>query len=166
MMSRMSRWTMALFTMSLVFQIASSADVGADSSRQRPQCTITGTAGDDEVITGTRGPDVICGRGGDDQIFARQGADIVYGGPGTDVLVGRSGKDRLYGNRGFDFISGKGRRDLLSGGRGKDCLAAEDSVGGDIVEGGPRKDYYSDDPGDVIRSAEVPSLRHCPVILD
>jgi Ca2+-binding RTX toxin-like protein len=163
-MMMMTRPTMALLTISFVLQTA-LCDIGAASPRDRSRCTIIGTYGTDEEITGTPGPDVICGRSGDDQVFARQGADVVYGGPGNDVLVGRSGRDRLYGNRGSDSIIGKGHRDVHAGGRGIDCLAAEDEVAGDVVQGGPRKDHYSDDPGDVIVSAEVASLRRCPAIV-
>jgi Ca2+-binding RTX toxin-like protein len=161
----MTRRAIALLASSLALQTALYVEIGAASPRERPRCTIIGTHGNDEEITGTPGPDVICGRGGDDQIFARQSADVVYGGPGNDVLVGRSGRDRLYGNRGSDSIIGKGHRDVHAGGRGIDCLAAEDGVSGDVVRGGPRKDHYSDDAGDVIVSAEVTSLRRCPAIV-
>jgi Ca2+-binding RTX toxin-like protein len=121
---------------------------------QRPDCTIMGTAGDDEDLRGTPEPDVICGFGGRDQIFARQGADVVYGG---------RGRDQLFGGRGDDTIIGRGGLDLHSGQGGRDCLAAEERTRrdrGDVVRGGlGRRDHYSADPGDLIFTAEVPNLR-------
>ena len=133
-----------------------------DPAAQRPDCTITGTPGNDDDLRGTPKPDVICGFGGRDQIFARQGADVVYGGRGADSLVGRSGRDRLYGGRGDDMIIGRGGLDLHSGQRGRDCLAAEEQTRrdrGDTLRGGRGRDHYSADPGDLILTAEVPNLR-------
>ncbi|HVE92603.1 MAG TPA: hypothetical protein VNE62_09960 [Actinomycetota bacterium] len=64
-------------------------------------------------ITGTRGPDIICGSrfgdsinglGGADVIFAYGGNDAVNGGTGADYIDGGTGRDALRGGPGRDRI--------------------------------------------------------------
>lgn len=152
--------------------LASSSASGEESS-QRPECSITGTNGDDE-LRGTSGPDVICPRGGHDHVFARGGDDVLFLGPGSDYFDGGRGDDRIYGGRGGDVgDGGRGNdriffqwghdevaedyygADLYSGGSGNDRLCSADGEGNDRVIGGPGRDYYSADDGDVVRSVEV-----------
>ena len=53
-----------------------------------PQCTITGTAGQD-ALTGGPGVDVICGLGEADHLVGNGGNDYLIGGAGNDILDGR-----------------------------------------------------------------------------
>lgn len=101
-----------------------------------PQCTITGTNGDNFLV-GTTGRDVLCGRGGNDTIDARAGGDVVRGGDGNDFIIGRSGADKLYGDAGNDDID------------------AVDGSGGDTVYGGAGRDVCRIDPGDRAFGCEV-----------
>lgn len=68
-----------------------------------PRCTISGTAGDDELV-GTEGNDVICGLGGDDDVRGGRGDDVLLGGTGNDDLEGGWGNDELYGDSGDDDL--------------------------------------------------------------
>lgn len=145
---------------------------GTESSH-RPECTITGTdAG--EQLRGTTGPDVICAGGGKDAVSGRGGDDVIYGGGGNDWIEGDAGDDRIYGGPQSDYLFGKrgddrlfgqnGRdvlfgetfgADLLVGGRGRDDLRAYDGKSDDRLYGGPRRDRYDADAGDVLRSVEI-----------
>jgi glucose/arabinose dehydrogenase len=65
-------------------------------------CTVLGTPGNDDNLTGTPGADVICGMGGNDQLFGLGGNDLLSGGAGNDRLVGGPGGDVLQGGDGPD----------------------------------------------------------------
>jgi Ca2+-binding RTX toxin-like protein len=64
-------------------------------------CTITGTAGNDN-LTGTEGDDVICGLQGRDSLTGLGGNDRLEGGQGKDTLAGGRGNDILDGGDGTD----------------------------------------------------------------
>jgi Ca2+-binding RTX toxin-like protein len=150
--------------------------VGAPASAV-PRCfgqvpTLIGTAGDD-VLKGTRGPDVIWAGDGDDTVQAGAGADLVcggdgndfihlgrgsdrskggvgsdgiFGGAGADVLVGEKGADGLSGGPGRDVLRGQRGHDVLSGGDGDDRLAG--GPGSEILNGGDGDDRLLGGPGD------------------
>ena len=80
---------------------------------------------------GTRGDDVLRGKGGD---------DALKGGKGDDKLVGRGGDDRLEGGAGRDVLKGGGGDDKLKGGGGADRLI--DGPGKDVLFGGPGADRF------------------------
>jgi Tol biopolymer transport system component len=69
-----------------------------------PQCTKTGTTGNDNLV-GTAGRDVICGLGGNDTINGAGGNDIIVGDTGNDTLIGGAGNDILNGGGGIDTVS-------------------------------------------------------------
>lgn len=69
-----------------------------------PDCTQTGTAGND-VISGTEGNDVICGLGGRDTLKGLGGDDVLRGGDGNDTLMGGPGDDTLEGGSGMNTVS-------------------------------------------------------------
>jgi Ca2+-binding RTX toxin-like protein len=83
--------------------------------------TMTGTGGDD-VLVGTRRPDVIMGLGGDDVISGGDAEDVICGGTGDDRLEGDNGADVLSGGFGDDELSGGNGDDRLTGGPGSDEL--------------------------------------------
>lgn len=104
------------------------------------------TAGDDLVRAGA-GDDVIrCGRGddivfagaGDDRVFGQHGRDRLFGGPGSDRLAGESGADRLHGGPGPDRLFGGSGADLLLGSTGADAVFG--GPGRDRIRGGPGRD--------------------------
>jgi len=76
------------------------------------ECTIEGTAG-------TRGDDVICGRGGYDVLIGQGGDDTLLGGRGWDVLLG------VDGARGNDALDGGKERDVCVGDRGDKRTSCE-----------------------------------------
>ncbi|MFL5766779.1 MAG: calcium-binding protein [Actinomycetota bacterium] len=120
------------------------------------RCAISGTSGAD-VLVGTDGPDVICGRGGADLLTGRAGDDLVLGAGGADRLNGGNGNDRLRGGSGGDSVVGGKGSDRIDGGSGADvCLSAFDrTLGNDVVVGGPGRDAYVADHGDVANGANT-----------
>ena len=105
---------------------------------------VTGSAGRD-VLRGTAGADVIEGFGGDDLIWGHAGNDDLDGGPGDDRLDGRAGADRIDGGPG---------RDRLYGGAGPDRVRARDGTG-DVVKGGPGRDWARFDRFDLLIAVEL-----------
>lgn len=72
-------------------------------------CTVEGTEGND-VLRGTRGPDILCGFGGNDRLYGFGGDDVLLGGDGQDRLFGGWGDDVLDGGPGIDrCIAGSGQ---------------------------------------------------------
>lgn len=86
------------------------------------------------TITGTKGVDVIAGRGGNDTIKGLGGADLLCGGSGNDTLLGQGGKDVLLGGPGSDKLAGGSGADSLYGDDGNDSL--EGGKGADRCVGG------------------------------
>ena len=98
------------------------------------QCTITGTAGPDE-IAGTDSDDVICGLDGDDALTGLAGNDVLLGGGGNDTVAAGSGSDAVEGGDGADTLSGGLDDDEIVGGGGDDALNGDegaDSLYGDV----------------------------------
>ncbi len=118
---------------------------------------IRGTSGPDD-LRGTRGYDLIIGRGGADTIRALKGYDEVRGRGGDDTIymggpdryegddaIGGLGQDVIYGQRGGDQLRGARDNDVLRGGGGPDALLGE--AGHDLVFGGPNPDNISGSAG-------------------
>ena len=138
-----------------------------------PECTITGTSGDD-TLRGTADRDIICALAGDDFVLGRRGNDLILLGPGTDGFNGGPGNDQVRGCGGPDFGNGgpgddnlfgqKGNdliisdtvgADLLSGGAGDDSrLSAFDSQDDDSVLGGDGEDTFNADDADFVSTVE------------
>jgi Tol biopolymer transport system component len=114
-------------------------------------CTITGTAGPDQLV-GTAGNDAICGLGGRDVIAGRGGTDIMSGGRGEDTLnfgwapagvrvrVGLhafigGGKEFLSG---FEDVNGSPFGDVVRGGAVANVIRG--LAGGDEIVGGLGRD--------------------------
>ncbi|WP_460997383.1 Ig-like domain-containing protein [Simiduia litorea] len=117
--------------------------------------TITGTAGNDNIIggalndaiTGAAGDDILSGGAGNDSISGGAGKDIISGGTGNDYLSGGADNDELYGNDGDDHLAGDAGNDLLDGGIGADILLG--GAGDDQLFGGADNDrLYGGDGND------------------
>jgi Ca2+-binding RTX toxin-like protein len=124
----------------------------------RTECTITGTAADDQLF-GTTRDDVICGKAGSDSVDALEGNDVVRGGQGDDGngcvrapiarrgivrqactgpiqragfitfgLNGGDGSDVVRGQQDDDSIEGNDQNDKLYGGQGDDCVGEDCTV--------------------------------------
>jgi Ca2+-binding RTX toxin-like protein len=110
---RVANVVMGVVLVSGVFGGTAQADwpphVGHDHTHA---CTVNGTSGDD-VLHGTPGRDVICGRRGDDRLFGAGGRDLIRGARGADVIFGGTGRDRLTGGSGDDIVVGEGGQDRL-----------------------------------------------------
>jgi Ca2+-binding RTX toxin-like protein len=87
--------------------------------------TITGTAGDDNLV-GTPNRDIIAGLGGNDRVQGLDGNDIICGGDGTDALLGGADDDFLNGSDDNDFLNGGTGTDSGDGGPGfNSCVNLE-----------------------------------------
>jgi hypothetical protein len=109
-----------------------------------------------DSLSGTDGPDRICGLAGDDTITALAGADTLFGDAcddrakalvaagttdGNDTLDGGEGNDTLYGAGGRDKLTGGAGNDRLFGGDGNDRLTG--GAGNDRLTGGKGTNAYS-----------------------
>jgi serralysin len=139
-------------------------------------CTITGTAADDD-LTGTTKNDVICAKAGEDSAAGMEGNDVIRGGQGDDNaglhtgLCGGDGSDVVKGQQDDDYVEGAGQNDKLYGGQGddyvgldgtnapqcgtnepgNDFLKTRDNVSGnDELDGGANTDTCEIDAGDQI----------------
>ncbi len=85
--------------------------------------TVSGTDGDDVIVTGP-GADRVLGRGGRDIICTRGGNDVIRGGGGDDQLRGGPGADRVAGRKGLDRADGgKGNQDVCAAEQERRCEA-------------------------------------------
>lgn len=76
---------------------------------------------EDQVLTGTDGPDTIVGGGGADSLSGGDDNDVLRGGPGNDSLAGGTDDDILDGGAGDD---------VLNGGPGNDTATFDDAPNG------------------------------------
>ena len=118
--------------------ISSFATTDGDASVLIRNVSLTGTAGEDDLITGGEGDDRIYGEGGNDTIHGQEGNDRVDGGVGDDVIFGDEGDDFITGGEGADHIEGGTGNDSLAGNVGNDTLMA--GGGRDYVHGGEGSD--------------------------
>ncbi len=97
--------------------------------------TITGTDGDNLIVSGAgsdviyagAGNDTILAEWGNDTVFAGAGADHVNGGSGNDTII-TSGKDFAAGESGDDtVIISSGLPSYIRGGEGVDTIDASAS---------------------------------------
>jgi VCBS repeat-containing protein len=99
--------------------------------------TISGTPGNDVIVTGG-GADVISGGNGNDTICSYGGGDVISGGNQNDYINGGDGNDVIDGGNDNDSVRGGGGNDTLSGGNGDDSVLGQD--GDDTLSGGNNTD--------------------------
>lgn len=108
---------------------------------------VTGSAYADS-ITGSDGDNVIITGNGGDTVAARSGNDTIIGGAGIDILYGSNGDDTIWGGGAADDIRGENDNDTLYGEAGDDALRGGN--GNDILDGGDGNDsLYGNDGDDV-----------------
>jgi Ca2+-binding RTX toxin-like protein len=117
----------------------SSAVPGGGSISGFERYFISGSLGDDRIITGALN-DTVNGSNGSDSAEGGAGDDMLIGGSGADTLVGGLGADTFFSY--VDFYSGSNDAgvNVLSGGDGDDRLFAQ---AGDKVDGGAGIDTLS-----------------------
>ena len=118
--------------------ISSFAETDGDASVLIRNVSLTGTQGDDDLITGGTGDDRVFGEGGADTIHGQEGDDTLDGGVGDDVIFGDEGDDVIHGGEGGDHLEGGAGADALAGNLGDDVLMAGE--GGDSLQGGEGAD--------------------------
>lgn len=121
--------------------------------------SVEAEAGEDEVHGGPS-DDILIGSKYDDTIFGEAGHDILSGVEGDDELIGGSGDDDLLGDLGDDTLHGdlrptdplflfiSGDDDLIGGKDNGEAAGA-----GDVLRGGPGRDYLLGDEGTIDRPA-------------
>lgn len=77
--------------------------------------------GDNDYSVSSLDAGLISGTQGDDYLISSSGNDTLVGGKGNDTLVGGGGS-RLYGGKGDDILITGGARDTLTGGQGNDIF--------------------------------------------
>jgi Ca2+-binding RTX toxin-like protein len=104
-----------------------------------------GTSRNDTLL-GSRGPDLIRGRGGDDVIWGNQlhkdrsrALDRLYGDSGRDTIYGGSGRNVISGGDGADYLQGGAGSNTIRGGWGDDTIRLR-GRGPNTVSGGPGND--------------------------
>lgn len=105
----------------LVASVLGVVFVATSPAESAVGCTKVGTNGEN-VLTGGRRNDVLCGLGGKDFLHADGGNDVLRGGSGPDTLVASTGADRAKGDGGRDriFVVDGFDNDRVSGGAGFD----------------------------------------------
>ena len=106
--------------------------------------TLSGLAGNDELI-GSASGDTLIGGDGDDALYGRMGEDAIFGGAGNDVAFGGDQNDALYGEAGDDVLRGEAGRDMLAGGDGNDRLFG--GIQSDELLGGAGSDILRGEDG-------------------
>jgi Ca2+-binding RTX toxin-like protein len=88
---------------------------------------IDGTDGDNDVIFGYRGDDVIRAGAGNDTVFGGGGDDTIFGGAGSNLLFGGAGADSFHARGG----------DTVHGGQGVDTLfiSTPATIGSIVITG-------------------------------
>lgn len=86
-----------------------------------------GTSGNDS-ITGSAGDDTIISGAGNDTSNGGAGNDLLFGGVGNDTVKGGDGNDFLYGGADIDYLEGNNGDDILYGGVGADSLKGSSGV--------------------------------------
>ena len=128
--------------------------VTAEVTVAYPDCTITGTPGNDSLV-GTPGDDVICGMDGDDIINGQAGNDLIHAGRGADIIYSGTGDDTIFGGPGNDLIFGHRGHDTIFGGLGSDRLYGGE--GGDTIYGGEETDeIYGEAGNDTLHGDDDP----------
>lgn len=84
--------------------------------------TLTG-GGEEDLLQGGAGKDILIGLGGNDTIQGGAGTDVLIGSGGNDTLRGGVGTDILQGGAGHDWLDGGMGFDILTGGNGEDTFA-------------------------------------------
>jgi Ca2+-binding RTX toxin-like protein len=97
---------------------------------------------------------VIRGDGGNDYLVTGEPGSELIGGPGADWLIGTAGPDTLRGRSGEDRIIGGSGRDLLFGGRQNDTFFARDGTRDQVRGGFGRDRACIDVRRDLTRSIE------------
>jgi hypothetical protein len=102
----------------------------------KAECTIKGTAADDDLV-GTTRDDVICTGAGQDTAYGLEGNDIIRLGQGDDLGAGDDGSDVVRGQADDDQVCGNGQNDRLYGGQGDDDIGGfdADNISSDCYEG-------------------------------
>ncbi len=113
--------------------LLSATAVSAQETCNGKVATIVGSPGDD-MLRGTKLPDVIVGLGGNDTITGASGNDTICSGPGNDVISAGNGHDFVDGGTGDDTLIGGFGNDVLRAGLGNDLINGD--VGTDACEGG------------------------------
>lgn len=131
------------------------------------QDIIVGLAGDD-IINGRLDNDLILGGSGGDTIDGNEGDDIVFAGSGDDVVNGSEGNDAIDGGSGDDILDGGEGSDIVSGGDGDDTISGSNgnpTDGPDLLAGGDDDDLFIDvGQGDFVFGGEDADLLDVDVL--
>lgn len=94
---------------------------------------LAGSAGDDNIVTGSL-DDTVSGGEGNDTISTLGGNDILSGGIGNDILSGGSGDDLFFDGLGDDTLTGGLGMDIFTIQGGSDSIVDYNAVEGDVLD--------------------------------
>jgi Ca2+-binding RTX toxin-like protein len=145
------------------FGISAAAPPPADLCFGQPATitgngVVTGTEGDDVIITGN-GNDTVDGKGGNDRICTRGGDDFVRGGAGNDRINSGNGNDNAGGQSGNDIVQSTGGNDDVQGGDGMDHVTGGE--GNDTLNGGNDVDAVEGEGGNDLVAGNAGSPDYC-----
>lgn len=104
---------------------------------------IASSEGEDDVIIGGSGDDVLLGNGGDDALYGGAGEDRFNGGWGNDKAYGGSDNDIINLQQGDDYAEGNGGADTINAGQGDDTVYG-DNVGDNILRSDASATSFND----------------------
>jgi len=106
-------------------------------------------SGDDVLVVGTTGADLMTGTSASETFESGEGHDTINGGGGNDVIDGGKEGDQLNGGDDNDIIDGGSGYDTLQGNDGNDLLVGgsypdtlNGNAGNDTLTGGSGSDQF------------------------
>lgn len=84
--------------------------------------------GDNLVVRGGNGVNVVYGGAGSQDILLGADDDVLYGGDGDDTVGSAGGADLIFGNAGNDTVFGGAGSDILHGGKDVDVAVYEGNI--------------------------------------
>ncbi len=97
--------------------------------------------GDDDIIIGGHGDDVLLGNGGNDTLYGGAGEDRFNGGTGDDKAFGGADDDIINLQKGDDYAEGGSGADIINAGKGDDVIYGDYTADNLLRTGGTESSF-------------------------